>query len=111
MEIERTDYKRCSVVKVSGRVDSFTSPKLSEALKETTDAGIYKIALDLSNVDYVSSSGLRIMIDYQKNCKHLSRGEVVLINVPKRVKETLDLAGFVPLFKFFNDSTSAVASF
>ena len=32
MEISITEHKRCSVVSVTGRVDSFTAPKLGEAL-------------------------------------------------------------------------------
>ena len=111
MEITTSEDKRCDLVKVSGRIDSFTAPRLSELLNQITEQGKYRIALDLSDVDYVSSAGLRVMIDVQKTCKFLNRGEMVLISVPKRIYETLELAGFVPLFKFFDDETTAVGSF
>jgi len=111
MEITTTPYKRCDLVQVSGRVDSFTAPNLSEALRALTDSGRYKITLDMSGVTYVSSAGLRVLIDTQKTCKSLNRGELVLASVPPRIYETLDLAGFVPLFKFFDDTTAAVGSF
>jgi anti-sigma B factor antagonist len=65
----------------------------------------------MSGVTYVSSAGLRVLIDTQKTCKALNRGELVLARVPPRIYETLDLAGFVPLFKFFDDTTAAVGSF
>jgi anti-anti-sigma regulatory factor len=51
------------------------------------------------------------MIDVQKVCKQLNKGEVVLVSVPKRIFETLELAGFVPLFKFYDDVTEAVGNF
>jgi anti-sigma B factor antagonist len=111
MEISSTPYKRCDLVQVSGRVDSFTAPNLSETLRAVTDAGRFKIALDMAGVTYVSSAGLRVLIDTQKTCKALNRGELVLACVPPRIYETLDLAGFVPLFKFFDDITAAVGSF
>ncbi len=111
MEITSTSYKQCDLVQVSGRVDSFTAPNLSDALRAITDAGRYKIALDMAGVSYVSSAGLRVLIDTQKTCKSLSRGELVLACVPPRIYETLDLAGFVPLFKFFDDTSKAVGSF
>lgn len=110
MEINTTQYKQCDLVKVKGRVDSLTAPQLAEALKIITDAGRFKIVLDLSEVSYVSSAGLRVMIDVQKTCRHLNRGEMALCGVPQRIYETLDLAGFVPLFKFFEDATSAVGN-
>ena len=111
MEITTTPYKHCDLIQVSGRVDSFTAPNLSEALRSMTDSGRYKIALDMLGVTYVSSAGLRVLIDIQKTCKVLNRGELVLACVPPRIYETLDLAGFVPLFRFFDDTTAAVGSF
>ena len=111
MEITTTTYKNCDLVQVSGRVDSFTAPNLSDALRTVTDTGRFKIALDMAGVAYVSSAGLRVLIDTQKTCKALNRGELVLACVPPRIYETLDLAGFVPLFKFFDDTTAAVGNF
>lgn len=111
MEITTTTYKNCDLVQVSGRVDSFTAPNLSDTLRSIIDAGRFKIALDMAGVAYVSSAGLRVLIDTQKTCKALNRGEIVLASVPPRIYETLDLAGFVPLFRFFDDSTVAVGSF
>jgi anti-anti-sigma regulatory factor len=46
-----------------------------------TDLGKYRIVLDLSDVDYVSSAGLRVMIDIQKTCS-ISIEEWSLIGVP-----------------------------
>ena len=111
MEITASSYKHCDLVQVSGRVDSFTAPNLAETLRTITDSGRYKIALDMGEVTYVSSAGLRVLIDTQKTCKTLNQGELVLASVPQRIYETLDLAGFVPLFKFFEDTTAAIGSF
>jgi len=58
-----------------------------------------------------TSAGLRVLINTQKTCKRWNRGEVVLAQVPKRIYDALDLAGFVPLFKIFDDVTEAVGSF
>ena len=92
-------------------MDSFTAPKLAEVMGEITKAGRYNVALEMTGVEYVSSAGLRVMIDVQKTCKHLGRGELVLVAIPKRIYDTLELAGFVPLFKFYDDEIKAVGSF
>ena len=65
----------------------------------------------MADVEYMSSAGLRVLINTQKTCKRYNRGELVLACVPKRIYEALELAGFVPLFKFFDDVTSAVGHF
>jgi anti-sigma B factor antagonist len=111
MEVATTHHKHCDLVKVAGRVDSQTSPQLAEALDAITNAGRFKIVLDLSEIEFMSSAGLRVLINTQKNCKRFNRGEVVLAVVPQRIYEALDLAGFIPLFNFFDDVTSAVGHF
>ncbi len=111
MEVSVTSVKDCDLVAVNGRIDSYTAPQLMESLNQITNQNIFKIILDLANVNYVSSAGLRVFIDIQKICKKDSRGEVLLANIPNRVYETLELAGFVPLFKFFDNVTAAIAAF
>jgi anti-sigma B factor antagonist len=92
-------------------VDSATANQLSEAMDAITDAGRYKIVFDMSGVDYMSSAGLRVLISTQKTCKRYNRGEVVLAMVPERIYEALDLAGFVPLFGFYDNVLDAVGNF
>ena len=111
MEVEHTVYKHSDLVEPKGRIDSFTAPKLGEIFDSITDSGRYRIVLDLNNVDYMSSAGLRVLISTQKKCKRYNRGEVVLARVPERIYDALELAGFVPLFKFFDDVTAAVGYF
>jgi anti-anti-sigma factor len=65
----------------------------------------------MSNVIFVSSAGLRVFINYQKICKKNHPGGIVMVNTPTRVYETLELAGFAPLFKFYNDINSAIEAF
>lgn len=111
METNTMHYKHCDLVKVTGRVDSQTAPQLAEALDAITDAGRFKIVIDMSDIDFMSSAGLRVLINTQKNCKRFNRGEVVLTMVPQRIYEALDLAGFVPLFTFFDEVTTAIGHF
>lgn len=111
MEVNTIQYKHSDLIKVSGRVDSATAPKLAETLDETMNSGRYKIVLDLENVEFMSSAGLRVLISTQKTCKRYNRGEIVLALVPQRIYEALELAGFVPLFSFFDNTLDAVGYF
>lgn len=111
MQITNKPFKHCDMVTVEGRVDSSTAPQLTEALDAVTKAGRFKIVLDLAGVSFMSSAGLRVLINTQKTCKRYNRGEVVLAAIPKNIYDALDLAGFIPLFKVFDDSLTAVGNF
>lgn len=111
MEVTTERLKRCDVVKATGRIDSQTAPQLQEAFGRIIDDGQFRIVFDMGGVEFVSSACLRVMIDAQKTCKRWNRGELVLASVPQRIHQALDLAGFVPLFNFFDDPVKAVGSF
>lgn len=111
MEIQHTPLKRCDVIKVKGRIDSATAPKFAEKMNDILENGRYRIVVDLDGMDFISSAGLRVLISTQKTCKRYNRGEVVLANVPETIMASLELAGFTPLFKIFNDAVSAVGNF
>jgi len=111
MEIRITNYKRCDVVKITGRVDSSTAPVLEQNIKNLMEAGHYHIILDLSELEFISSSGLRVFISSQKNCRRYNRGEVILAAVPLNILKALDLAGFTSLFHIHEDVVTAVANF
>src|SRR4030043_76546 len=108
MEITVKPMESYDLVVLKGRIDSNTAPELSEKINLITSHGRYKIILDMSDVIFVSSAGLRVFINIQKTCKKMNQEELVLVNTPLRVYETLELAGFAPLFKFYNDVSSAI---
>lgn len=111
MDISHSELKRCDLIKVSGRVDSATAPQLKSALDEVMKNGHYKLVLDMSDVKFISSAGLGTLIATQKACKRYNRGELVLASLPEPILASVKLAGFVPLFKIFDDNVSAVGYF
>lgn len=111
MEIANQEFKHCDLIKVKGRVDSATAPDFSKALEKITENGRYKIAIDMSELEYMSSAGFRALLASQRNCKRYNRGELVLVQVPERIREALELAGFTELFKTFDDPLEAVGNF
>ncbi len=111
MEITTKQFKNCDLVAVNGRIDSSTAPQLTEALEAVTGGGRYKIVLDMTGLEYMSSAGFRALLSSQRVCKRYNRGEIVLAVVPERVQEALELAGFTELFKTYGDTVEAVGSF
>ena len=111
MEITTKQFKNCDMVILNGRVDSSTAPQLAEALENVTGNGRYKIVMDMSGLEYMSSAGFRALLASQRLCKRYNRGEIVLVSVPERIQEALELAGFTELFKTYADPIEAVGSF
>ncbi|MGA2491260.1 MAG: STAS domain-containing protein [Anaerolineales bacterium] len=111
MEITTKKYKHCDLLSLQGKVDSYTAPDLIKAMETLNHDGKFKIVLDFTDLEYMSSAGFRALLIGQRNCKRYNRGEVVLAAVPKRIMDALELTGFTPLFKIFNDVTTAVGSF
>jgi anti-sigma B factor antagonist len=111
MEITVKEFKHCDMITVSGRVDSSTAPQLAQALEVANDGGKYKLVVNMEGLEYMSSAGFRALLAAQRNCRRYNRGEVVLSNVPERIREALELAGFTELFKTFDDSLTAVGHF
>jgi len=110
MEINTKEFKHCDMVLVEGRVDSSTAPQFSKALDGIIGKGVYKIVVDMSHLEYMSSAGFRGLLAAQRACKRYNRGEVVLASVPDRIREALELAGFTELFRTFTDPLEAVGS-
>ena len=111
MNIETHEYKRCTLIKTEGRIDGSNAPELAETLKGLTDSGKYKIVFDMTDVKFMASAGWWVLIDTQKTCKQLGRGELILTNVDPGIRESLKLVGMGDYFKIFDDVTTAVGSF
>jgi len=111
MEITTQRFKHCDLLRVKGKIDSFTAPDLIKAIERLNKESRYKIIIDMSKLEYMSSAGLRALLLGQRTCKRYNRGEIVLSTVPKNVMSALDLTGFTPLFKIFDEITPAVGSF
>jgi anti-sigma B factor antagonist len=110
MEFATTKHKRCSVVTVSGRVDSNTAPAFEGALKDVIEGGQRNVVLELTEVEFMSSAGLRAMVSSLKACRG-GGGSLAVAAPSNRVVEVMQLAGLTSLFSVFDDVTAAVGSF
>ena len=111
MDIDVKHFKRVDLVEVGGRVDSNSAARLEEAFGEITGDKSFRIVVDMQNLEYISSRGLRALIATLKETRRWNRGDLRLCSVPQRILEVLDLSGLTPLFKIFDSTVDAVGSF
>ncbi len=104
-------YKRVDLVEIDGRIDSSTAPQLEQALSNIIKEGRYRIVVDMSETDFMSSAGLRALLSALKQVRRFNRGDVRLANLPDRIKKAFDLAGLLEVFKVYDNSVDAVGSF
>ena len=111
MDLVVTEYSHCKLIKISGRIDSYTAPRIKEALNSMIDDGQHNIIVDLQNVQYLSSSGILTFVDTQRQLKRQNTGELVFLNVPELVLLNFEIAGFDTIFDFYNDTAAALGRF
>lgn len=111
MEISTKAHNNCDVVKMAGRIDSATAPDLKTIFKELTDSKRFNIVFDMSEVIFISSTGVWVLMETQKECRKRNRGELVISSVNEKIQHSLDLAGLKHFFKFFANETDAVGNF
>ena len=91
MNITHTRDDGTLIVAVSGRVDTITAPELEKCITENTD-GVKELILDLSDINYTSSAGLRVLLKAQKLMN--KQGSMKVTGVQSEVMEILNMTGF-----------------
>lgn len=87
---KRNDGSKLTIY-IEGRLDTSTSPELSKEL-ETSLEGVTDLVIDLTLLEYISSSGLRILFSAQKVMN--GKGTMVVKNVSGLVMEVFEITGF-----------------
>jgi anti-sigma B factor antagonist len=116
MEISHRPLNRVDVVSLKGRLDAAGASPLKEQIDSLFAQGRYRIVLDLSGLEALSSAGLRILADARKRARDrkitdLEGGDIRIANPSMYIREILDLTGFTTMFEIYPDTLEAVGSF
>jgi len=98
-----------TILSISGRVDSATSKTMDAELAKLipTDK---KVVLDLKDVEFLSSAGVRAIVKALKTAKK-SRGGLKLASIPDHIAEILQTLGMMELMEAYPSVEEATASF
>lgn len=94
----------------AGRLDLPASRAIVDALRDLCDAGHARVVVDLSNVLYVASAGLKALLTGARRARLLA-GDVRLAAVNDRVREVLEMSGFDQVFTIYGTPAEAIASY
>lgn len=89
MTINKTIEGSVVTLAIAGWLDTSTAPELASALLDLGDS-CEKLVIDLAELEYISSAGLRQLVSAHKQMK----GNLTITNVPVEVMQVLRMAGF-----------------
>ncbi len=103
--LEEIDQK--IVLRLDGRIDAATSSILEKKMQTLIDENKVHLVLDFSDVDYLSSAGMRVLLAALKKIK-AKHGTFALFSLSEDVNEIVRLAGFDKILHLFSNEKEAL---
>ena len=107
MQLSVEEHNNGVVVHLGGDVDTITAPELQACLTDALTDGPQTFVIDLSNVRYISSMGLRVFLSHLKRVK-ANNGAMVIAGAQKLVSDVFQMSGFSNYFEIAADLQSAM---
>jgi anti-sigma B factor antagonist len=107
MNITQKTADNITILELSGRLDTRTSPDLETRVLEILDAGHRRLLMDFSDLDYINSTGLRILV---MAFQRLSQegGQLAVCGVKDYIFEIFDISGYNKLFPLYANQSDAL---
>ncbi len=109
MNIKKEKLGDFSILKIKGRVDTVHSTELEAEVIKLFDSGETNVIFNCSDMNYISSSGLRVFLVAQKRAIAIN-GKLFLCNMQPPIKEIFRISGFANLFRIFDTQEEALES-
>ena len=97
------------VIAARGEIDLFTAPELKKGLTDAIEGGQHRIAIDLSEVSFLDSSGVHLLLRTRAVLGREDRA-LVIICPPGPARRIFEVAGIADLFALFESRDRAAAS-
>jgi anti-sigma B factor antagonist len=110
LELQFTPHEKAGVVTVIGNIDAQTALNLTNYTSAQIAKGCTCLVYDLSQVNFMSSAGLRVILIALKESRR-QRGDLRLAALQPGVEKVLKLAGFNRILKSYASVEEALASF
>ena len=94
MNITKTSEGAKLTLALEGRLDTTTAPLLEAEIKGAL-AGVAELVLDFSQLEYLSSAGLRVLLAAQKLMN--KQGKLVIRHVNETIMEVFEVTGFIDI--------------
>ncbi|RKY61262.1 MAG: anti-anti-sigma factor [Candidatus Neomarinimicrobiota bacterium] len=106
MQVKIEKIENIYIFSIEGNLDSNTAGDLEKKLIPVIDPNNTRFILDFSELNYISSAGLRVLLSAAKKLNQF-RGKLILCSVKKDIKEVFEIAGLLPIFPIVDDPEAA----
>jgi len=94
LKIDKTENGTKTIFKLEGKLDTITAPELEKELEDSLD-GVEELIFDFTGIEYISSAGLRVILNTQQQM--LEQGEMKLVGVNEIIMDIFEVTGFVDI--------------
>jgi len=108
-ETEILADKNIVVVTLKGALDAHTFEQFQGMMHDLFDQGHYRLAMDLSGIEYISSAGVGVFFSALTEARE-NNGTVVLMNISTCVRDVFNLLGLGQMFTLVDDRDVAIAA-
>lgn len=109
MEITTERVDKVVIVKVKGRFYSSAASAAEKSVAAALGSDVPRLAIDMTELDYISSAGLRVLLKLAKQIER-AKGNVVLFGLHPNVREVFSITSFDTIFSIHSDRAAAVAA-
>lgn len=110
MDVSISVSGEVNIIKIGGNLDTESFPEAQARITQMIEQGARKILMDLKELIYISSAGLRVLLNAAKQLKEHD-GELRISNLNEIVKEVFEISGFSEIFNVFNSEAEAMKNF
>ena len=110
MEIIPQEQGNISVLHLKGRLDLATGAELKTEIKNRFDQEKTQIHLNLTEVEFINSSGLGALVSVMKETR-VKKGRLTLSNMATYVKEIFEITQLSHIFEIYETEAEAIASY
>lgn len=98
-----------SILNIKGRVDASVSAQIHEKIMDEIESGCSKMVIDFSDVNYISSAGLRVMI-YASKALSKNSGSFSICSLSKNIEKIFEVSGLSTLFSIHDNLDSSLSN-
>src|SRR5262245_49528763 len=107
MDISEDKKADALIVGLEGRLDATTAKMFEDKILGVIKSGAQRLVVDLSQLEYISSSGLRVFLLAVKRLQ-ATDGKIVLCGLQDNGRQVFDLAGFSSILSIFGSRDEAI---